>query len=180
GIASEGLQRRQVGASLEASAEQGQETVRTGTLPSIPRAGQERRSLHDQSRDDVTSRVIRATAVSQDGIVPDTAPGNYDPAVRIRSPAPGTVFAATSGESASRQSSSVDALARCWRKHDRPPLRPLHATTKDRRCGMNEAKLHEFMGKVVTDMGGAWMMAAVLIGDELGLYKAMADGISVT
>jgi SAM-dependent methyltransferase len=45
---------------------------------------------------------------------------------------------------------------------------------------MNEAKLHEFMGKVVTDMGGAWMMAMVLIGDELGLYKAMADGKPVT
>jgi SAM-dependent methyltransferase len=41
---------------------------------------------------------------------------------------------------------------------------------------MDEAKLHEFMGKLVTDMGGAWMMAMVLIGDELGLYKAMADG----
>jgi hypothetical protein len=35
---------------------------------------------------------------------------------------------------------------------------------------MDETKLHEFMGKVVTDMGGAWMMAMVLIGDELGLY----------
>jgi len=45
---------------------------------------------------------------------------------------------------------------------------------------MNEAKLHEFMGKVVTDMGGAWMMAMVLIGDELGLYKAMADNQPVT
>ena len=45
---------------------------------------------------------------------------------------------------------------------------------------MNEAKLHEFMGKVVTDMGGAWMMAMVLVGDELGLYKAMADGTPVT
>src|SRR4030095_10418374 len=41
---------------------------------------------------------------------------------------------------------------------------------------MDETKLHEFMGKVVTDMGGAWMMAMVLLGDELGLYKAMADG----
>ena len=39
---------------------------------------------------------------------------------------------------------------------------------------MNEAKLHEFMGKFVTDMGGAYMMEMVLIGDELGLYKAMA------
>ena len=45
---------------------------------------------------------------------------------------------------------------------------------------MNEAKLNEFMGKVVTDMGGAWMMAMVLIGDELGLYKAMADGKPLT
>ena len=45
---------------------------------------------------------------------------------------------------------------------------------------MNEAKLHEFMGKVVTDMGGAWMMAMVLIGDELGLYKAMGDGQATT
>src|SRR5580765_2000877 len=40
---------------------------------------------------------------------------------------------------------------------------------------MDEAKLHEFMGKVVTDMGGGCRMAMVLIGDELGLYKAMAD-----
>jgi ubiquinone/menaquinone biosynthesis C-methylase UbiE len=45
---------------------------------------------------------------------------------------------------------------------------------------MNEAKLHEFMGQVVNDMGGAWMMAMVLIGDELGLYKAMADHQEVT
>jgi hypothetical protein len=36
---------------------------------------------------------------------------------------------------------------------------------------MDETKLHEFMGKVVTDMAGAWMTAMVLVGDELGLYK---------
>ena len=45
---------------------------------------------------------------------------------------------------------------------------------------MNEAKLHEFMGKFVTDMGGAFMMGMALVGDELGLYKAMADGQPVT
>lgn len=39
---------------------------------------------------------------------------------------------------------------------------------------MNEAKLNDFMGKLVTDMGGAAMMASVLLGDELGLYRAMA------
>jgi SAM-dependent methyltransferase len=40
---------------------------------------------------------------------------------------------------------------------------------------MNEAKLMEFMGKLVNDMGGAAMMASVLVGEELGLYRAMAD-----
>jgi SAM-dependent methyltransferase len=45
---------------------------------------------------------------------------------------------------------------------------------------MNEAKLHEFLGKVVNDMGGAYMMASVLIGDELGLYRAMGDNQPVT
>ena len=45
---------------------------------------------------------------------------------------------------------------------------------------MNEARLHEFMGKFVTDMGGAFMMGMVMVGDELGLYKAMADLQPVT
>ena len=41
---------------------------------------------------------------------------------------------------------------------------------------MDETKLHEFMGRLVSDMGGAAMMASVIIGEELGLYRAMADG----
>ncbi|MCL6538800.1 MAG: methyltransferase domain-containing protein [Acidothermus sp.] len=45
---------------------------------------------------------------------------------------------------------------------------------------MDEAKLHAFMGQLVTDMGGGAMWASVLIGDELGLYRAMADGEFVT
>ena len=45
---------------------------------------------------------------------------------------------------------------------------------------MNEAKLNEFMGKLVTDMGGAAMMASVILGEELGLYRAMADGDPTT
>jgi SAM-dependent methyltransferase len=45
---------------------------------------------------------------------------------------------------------------------------------------MDEAKLHEFMGKLVTDMGGAAMIATVLLGEELGLYRAMADGVPIT
>jgi SAM-dependent methyltransferase len=40
---------------------------------------------------------------------------------------------------------------------------------------MNQDKLMEFMGKLVTDMGGAALMANVILGDELGLYRAMAD-----
>jgi SAM-dependent methyltransferase len=45
---------------------------------------------------------------------------------------------------------------------------------------MNEAKLHEFMGKLVSDMGGAAILASVIVGDELGLYRAMADGNPMT
>jgi SAM-dependent methyltransferase len=45
---------------------------------------------------------------------------------------------------------------------------------------MDEAKLHEFMGKLVTDMGGAALIANVILGEELGLYRAMADGVPIT
>jgi SAM-dependent methyltransferase len=45
---------------------------------------------------------------------------------------------------------------------------------------MNEAKLQDFMGKLVVDMGGAALMANVILGEELGLYRAMADGAPVT
>jgi SAM-dependent methyltransferase len=45
---------------------------------------------------------------------------------------------------------------------------------------MDEAKLQEFMGKLVNDMGGAAMLASVILGEELGLYRALADGKLVT
>jgi len=45
---------------------------------------------------------------------------------------------------------------------------------------MTETKLQEFMGRLVGDMGGAAIMANVILGDELGLYRSMADGQPVT
>lgn len=45
---------------------------------------------------------------------------------------------------------------------------------------MDEAKLNDFMGKLVSDMGAAAMLASVILGDELGLYRAMADSKPVT
>ncbi|MCE1118379.1 class I SAM-dependent methyltransferase [Pseudomonas sp. NMI795_08] len=45
---------------------------------------------------------------------------------------------------------------------------------------MDEARLHEFMGKLVGDMGAAATLANVVLGDELGLYRAMADSQPVT
>jgi len=41
---------------------------------------------------------------------------------------------------------------------------------------MDETKLNEFMGKLVSDMGGAAMLASVILGEELGLYRALAHG----
>ena len=43
---------------------------------------------------------------------------------------------------------------------------------------MDEAKLTEFLGKVVVDAGAALGSALVYVGDRLGLWKALADGPS--
>ena len=40
---------------------------------------------------------------------------------------------------------------------------------------LDMTKLHDFMGKAVADMGAAMHTVVALVGDRLGLYKAMAD-----
>ena len=40
---------------------------------------------------------------------------------------------------------------------------------------VNEAKLNEFLGYMVTEMGAAANGALILLGDRLGLYKALAE-----
>ncbi len=45
---------------------------------------------------------------------------------------------------------------------------------------MDESRLNDFMGKLVADMGGAAMLANIILGDELGLYRAMADSQPVS
>jgi hypothetical protein len=41
---------------------------------------------------------------------------------------------------------------------------------------LDEAKLHEFIGKVVNEWGAAEGALLALVGDRLGLFKAMAGG----
>jgi len=41
---------------------------------------------------------------------------------------------------------------------------------------VDEAKVHEFVGKALGDIGSALTCALVVIGDRLGLYKALASG----
>ena len=45
---------------------------------------------------------------------------------------------------------------------------------------IDETKLNEFVGKFAGDLGAVLHAATVLIGDKLGLYKAMADGEPLT
>lgn len=45
---------------------------------------------------------------------------------------------------------------------------------------VNEAKLNEFVGKVVGDLGALLTGALVVTGDKLGLYKAMAGAGKIT
>jgi SAM-dependent methyltransferase len=44
----------------------------------------------------------------------------------------------------------------------------------------NSDKLNELVGKLVGDLGAAMAGASILLGDRLGLYKAMVDGAAVT
>ncbi|MBE9170704.1 hypothetical protein IQ238_25375 [Pleurocapsales cyanobacterium LEGE 06147] len=39
---------------------------------------------------------------------------------------------------------------------------------------VTEAKLNQFLGKMVNDLGAAVNSVLVLIGDKLGLYRAIA------
>src|SRR5271154_5402700 len=45
---------------------------------------------------------------------------------------------------------------------------------------INEAKLHEFMMKGIGEMGAALNAALIVVGDKLGLYKAMAGAGPMT
>jgi SAM-dependent methyltransferase len=45
---------------------------------------------------------------------------------------------------------------------------------------MDQSKFEAFLGKFVGDLGAVLHSATVLIGDKLGLYRAMADGEPVT
>jgi HSP20 family molecular chaperone IbpA len=45
---------------------------------------------------------------------------------------------------------------------------------------VDETKLKEFMGRVVNDLGATWSTVLVIIGNKLGLYKAMADSRPVS
>jgi SAM-dependent methyltransferase len=44
----------------------------------------------------------------------------------------------------------------------------------------NSDKLNELAGKLVGDLGASLAGASILLGDRLGLYKAMADGTAVS
>src|SRR3984957_13642462 len=45
---------------------------------------------------------------------------------------------------------------------------------------INEAKLHEFVMRAVGEMGAAMNAALIIVGDKLGLYKAMAGAGPLT
>ena len=44
---------------------------------------------------------------------------------------------------------------------------------------INPEKLMAFMGKLVGDLGAMASIGPMLVGEKLGLYKAMADGVPI-
>jgi SAM-dependent methyltransferase len=49
------------------------------------------------------------------------------------------------------------------------------ALFEEPRMNIDEAKLNQFLGRALTDMGGAISATLIQIGDQLGLYKALAQ-----
>lgn len=45
---------------------------------------------------------------------------------------------------------------------------------------IDQAKLHEFMMKAVRDIGGSMGAMMIMLGERLGLYKAMAGAGPIT
>ena len=45
---------------------------------------------------------------------------------------------------------------------------------------VSESRLHEFMGKAVVDLGAAISVPLFILGERLGLYKAMAGAGALT
>lgn len=45
---------------------------------------------------------------------------------------------------------------------------------------INEGKLNELLGKMVTELGAALVGASVIIGDQLGLYRALSTNVGLT
>jgi SAM-dependent methyltransferase len=45
---------------------------------------------------------------------------------------------------------------------------------------VDEAKLNQFIGQILTDLGGAYSVALVRIGERLGLYKALQENGPMT
>src|SRR5437868_6110096 len=72
----------------------------------------------------------------------------------------------------SMRMSSSPGIAACrttsWRRSSR--------STGEGKMVVDEARLNEFVGKMIGDMGGAISGALMLVGDRLGLYKALAAG----
>jgi 2-polyprenyl-3-methyl-5-hydroxy-6-metoxy-1,4-benzoquinol methylase len=58
----------------------------------------------------------------------------------------------------------------------RPSRRPYTNNPMELAMPLNEAKLNEFLGKALADLGAAISSTLVIIGDRLGLYKALAQG----
>jgi SAM-dependent methyltransferase len=56
----------------------------------------------------------------------------------------------------------------------------IRVATQTKALNLNDAKLNAFMEKAVVDMGAAMHAALIVIGDKLGLYKAMAGAGPLT
>lgn len=79
------------------------------------------------------------------------------------------------------QTHTIDRTTELSESHERTEqIERLRERRAGRTREIDPAKLEAFVGKIVDELGAAASALLVRIGDELGLYRAMADGEPVT
>src|SRR5579859_2702828 len=79
----------------------------------------------------------------------------------------------------------ISRTGRCATEPGRRRRREVQQLSTDRVRSMgmarvNETKLNQFVGRMLGDMGAALSASLVLVGDRLGLYKALAESGPMT
>ncbi len=91
------------------------------------------------------------------------------------------VFARQNAMSCSANEARTAVGRQILRRHALPSFGLVHFERTDHATSIDESRLHDLLGRAIVDFGAVSIAPLVLIGDRLGLYRALAsDGPATT